>query len=145
MRRRRECRLRAKVGAAFTLDLAAGMLDHAGVVRRKLAAGLAGAGVVLAGLAVVQAAIFAVSGSYLLIVAPLVGLPIAVWVYRSLRQRCTSGDRSGGVVAASGVGVLVGIAIVGISFGGISLLLPAVFLALAVALTPRAVEPVGSC
>jgi len=111
----------------------------------KLAAGMARAGVALVGLTVLQGAAFPASGAYLLIVAPLVGLLIAGWVYWVLHQRCTTGNRFSGFLAAIGIVLLVVIAIFGISFGGVSLLLPAVVLAVAAVLTPRAAALAPSC
>jgi hypothetical protein len=60
-------------------------------------AGVAATGVALA---VVQAAVFAVGGAYLLIVAPLVGAPVAFAVYRALQRLCTTGS-TGAAAAAS--------------------------------------------
>lgn len=112
-------------------------------VRGKLAAGIAGSAVVLAGLAVAQSAAFALSGAYLLIAAPLVGLPITVGVYLALHRICTIEDRRAEAVAAVGPLLLAGVAVLGISFGGFSLLVPAMLLAVAAVLTPRAERPIG--
>jgi hypothetical protein len=109
------------------------------VNRGKLAAIAAAAGVVLAALAVVQAAVFAATGAYLAIVAPLVGLPVALAVYRALHRLCNTGSRLAEATALAGIWFLVGVAIMGISFGGLPLILPAIVLALAAALTPRPV------
>ncbi len=98
---------------------------------------VAAAGVVLAALAVVQAAIFALWGAYLLIVAPLIGLHVAWAVHRALHEVCTTGSLRAETTAAGGILFLGALAIVGISFGGFPLLVPAIFLALAAALTPR--------
>ena len=106
------------------------------VNRGRLAAIAAAAGVVLAALAVVQAAVFAATGAYLLIAAPLVGLPVALAVYRALHRLCSSGSRRAEATALAGISLLFSVAIMGISFGGIPLLLPAIVLALAAALTP---------
>lgn len=113
--------------------------------RGKLAAALALAGVGLAALALLQAAVFAASGAYLLIVAPLVGLPVAFGTYRALRQVCATGSSRAQGAAAAGILFLVASAIIGISFGGFPLLLPAMFLALAAALTPRSVGRSHGC
>lgn len=111
-----------------------------GVNKGKFAAIAAAAGVVLAVLAVVQGAVFAATGAYLLIVAPLVGLPVALAVYRALHRLCSTGSRRAEATAVAGIWFLVAVAIIGISFGGFPLVLPAMFLALAAALTPRPVR-----
>src|SRR4051812_5420762 len=108
-----------------------------GVNRGKFAATAAAAGVVLAALAVVLGAVLAATGAYVLIVAPLVGLPLALEVYRALQRLCSTGSRRAEATAVAGIWSLVAIAILGISFGGFPLVLPAMFLALAAALTPR--------
>lgn len=107
------------------------------VNRGKAASITAGAGVVLAALAVVQGAVFAATGAYLLIVAPLVGLPVALAVYRALHRLCSTGSRRAEATALAGIWFLAAVAIIGISFGGFPLALPAMLLALAAALTPR--------
>jgi hypothetical protein len=111
------------------------------VTRGKLAAGVAATGVALSALALVQAVVFAASGAYLLVVAPIVGLPIAVSVYRALRTVCTTGSARAGAAAGAGILLLAAIALAGISFGGLPLLFPAMFLAIAAALTPRPAPP----
>jgi hypothetical protein len=108
-----------------------------GVARGKIAAGLAATGVALAVLAVLLGVVFAIAGAYLLIVAPVVGLPVAFAVYRALHRRCTTGSTRAAAAASAGILFLGAFAIVGISVGGLPLLLPAVFLAFAAALTPR--------
>ena len=113
--------------------------------RGDVAAGTAAAGVVLAGLAVVQALVFAATGAYLLVVAPLVGLAVTLAVFRALRRVCTTGSRGARAEATAGVLFLGAVAILGISFGGFALLLPALALALAVALTPRPAGDVSRC
>jgi len=106
------------------------------MIRGRIAAGVAATAVGLAALAVVQAAVFAASGAYLLIVAPLVGLPLALAIYRTLHRLCSTGGRFARAEALAGSLALAAIAIVGISFGGFALLLPAVLLAIAAGLTP---------
>ena len=108
-----------------------------GVNRGKAAAIAAAGGVVLAASTVVLGAVFAATGAYLLLVAPLVGLPVAWEVYRALHRLCTTGSRRAAATALAGIGFLVAVAILGISFGGFPLLGPAMLLALAAALTPR--------
>jgi len=107
------------------------------VNRGKLAALAAATGVGFAALVVGQAAAFAATGAYLVIVAPLAGLPVAVAVYRALHRLCTTGSRRAEVTAFAGIWLLIAVAIIGVSSGGFPLLVPAMFLALAAALTPR--------
>ncbi len=97
---------------------------------------MAAVAVALAALAIVQGAVFALSGAYLLVAAPLVGLPLALLVYRALHRVCTTGGRGARLEALAGTLVLTAIAILGMSFGGFPLLLPALLLAVAVAVTP---------
>jgi hypothetical protein len=108
-----------------------------GVNRGTFAAIAAAAGVVLAALAVLLGAVLAATGAYLLIVAPLVGLPLALEIYRALHRLCSTGSRRAEATALAGIWLLVAVAILGISFGGFPLILPAMFLALAATLTPR--------
>jgi hypothetical protein len=107
------------------------------MTRGKLAASAAGAAVLLAALGVVGGALSAATGAYLLILAPLIGLPIALAVYKALHRRCTTGSRRALAAAFAGIWLLIAVAILGVSFGGFSLILPAMLLALAAALTPR--------
>jgi hypothetical protein len=105
--------------------------------RGAVAAGLAAAGVALAAMAIVAGFAFAVSGAPLLAVAPLLGLPIALAVHGALRRTCHTGSRAAQWGAAGGVVALVMLAVGGLSFGGIPLLLPALCLVAALAVTPR--------
>ena len=107
------------------------------MTRGKLAAAAAGAAVLVAALGIVQGALVAATGAYLLILAPLIGLPVALGVYRALHRRCTTGSRRALATAFAGIWLLIAVAILGVSFGGFTLLLPAMLLALAAALTPR--------
>lgn len=107
------------------------------MLRGRIAAAVAAAGVGLVVLAIVQAAAFAVSGAYLLLAAPVLGLPVALRVYRALHRVCTTRSRSAEVQAVAGILLLIAMAILGISFGGLALLPPAALLAVAAALTPR--------
>ena len=107
------------------------------MTRGKLAAVTAGSGVLLVALAVVHGTILATTGAYLLIVAPLIGLPVAWVVYGALHRVCSTGSKRAEVTAFTGISLLVVLAVLGVSFGGISLLLPAIVLSLAAALTPR--------
>ena len=106
-------------------------------MRGDVAAGLAGAGVALAALAVVYGAAAATTGAYALVVAPLLGLPIALGVFRALRRVCTTGAAAAEGLALAGILLLGVLAIMGVSFGGFPLLTTAILLALAAALTPR--------
>jgi len=108
------------------------------VIRGKLAAVTAGAGVGLCALVVIQSLAFAVTGAYLLVVAPLLGLVVAWEVYRALHRVCSTGRRRSQLGAFAGIWLLVALAWFGVSFGGVPLLLPALVLSLALALTPRA-------
>jgi hypothetical protein len=101
--------------------------------RGALAAGLATTGVVLAALALAVSAAPALTGAYALVAAPLLGLPLALVVRGALRRA----DRA---QAFLGVVVMVLLALGGISLGGIPLLLPALCLAAALAVTPRPVS-----
>lgn len=107
------------------------------MTRGNLAAGLAGTGVALAALAVVQGIFFALSGAYMLLVAPLIGLLIALGIYGSLHALCTTGAARERFEAFGQVFLLAALAVLGISFGGYPLLLPAALLAVATVLTPR--------
>jgi hypothetical protein len=109
-----------------------------GFVRRGLfAAGLAGGAVVIAGLIAVWGVVRALDGEWSLLLAPLIGLPIALAVFRALQLTCRRGDVGFGIAAAGGIALLFGLAIVGASLGGVPLLAPAVVLAVALVVTPR--------
>ena len=97
--------------------------------RGAVAAGLATTGVVLAAIALGVSAAFALTGAYALVAAPLLGLPLALLVRGALRRA----DRPR---AFAGVVAMILLAIGGISLGGIPLLLPALCLAAALAVTP---------
>jgi hypothetical protein len=105
--------------------------------RGRFAAGIAATGVGLAGLAVASSLAIALSGPYLLMVAPLLGLPITFGVFKALRRVCTTGSRKAEAQAVAGILALPVLAVFGISFGGFQLLPPAILLAVAAALTPR--------
>ena len=106
-------------------------------MRGVLAATVAGSAVLLTALAVVQSAFFAPQGAHLLIVAPAAGLVVAVAVFGALQRFCRSGSGPARGLAIAGIAVLFPLAVLGVSFGGLQLLLPALLLAVAAALTPR--------
>ena len=114
------------------------MLSERARRRYRFAASLASLAVGLLVFALAYGVVVAVGGAYVVVVAPALGSGIAVGVWRSLRRLCTTGSRHAQRAALSGIVLLVAIAILGISFGGAFLLLPAAILALAAALTPRA-------
>jgi len=107
------------------------------VIRGRAAAALSTSAVVILAVAVLYRLRAATQGEYLLVVAPAVGMVVGLSVWGALRRLCTTGSRSAEAIAVGGVVVLPVVAIVGISFGGIALLLPAALLAVAGALTPR--------
>ena len=104
--------------------------------RGTAAATLAGAGVGLLVLALVMTVPVALGGAWGVLLAPLAGLGVALLVFRSLRRVCSTGDRGGRSLAVLGCGLLASIAVVGISFGGMLLLVPTLLLLLATAVTP---------
>ena len=106
-------------------------------MRGNLAATVAGSAVLLTALAVVQGALAAIEGAHLLIVAPAAGLAVAVGVFGALRRFCRSGSRPARHLALAGIVLLVPCAFLGVSFGGLQLLVPAGLLAVAAALAPR--------
>jgi hypothetical protein len=95
-----------------------------GVIRGSAAAAVASFAVGLLVLAVAYAVVAAVRGAYLLVVAPAVGLAIAVGVW-SLCRMCTTGSRYAGPTALDGIVLLLVVAVLGISFGGALLVVPA--------------------
>ena len=102
------------------------------------AATLAGAAVGLVVLALIVLVPVALEGAWGLLLAPLAGLGIAVLVFRSLRRVCSTGDRGARALAALGCLLLAATAVLGVSFGGVRLLLPTLLLILATAVTPGA-------
>jgi len=131
----------AHIAARATLTDLGRECEHGSMTRGQLAAVMAGGGVLLVGLTVVLGAVFAATGAYLLIVAPLIGLLVAWEVYRALHRLCSTGSRRAEATAFAGILLLVALAILGVSFGGFPLLLPAILLSLAAALTPRPASP----
>lgn len=107
------------------------------MTRGRAAAAVASLAVGLLVLAVAYGVVAAAGGAYLVVVAPALGLAIAVGVWASLRRMCTTGRRDAGVRAVAGIVVLLVVAVLGISFGGALLVVPAAALTLAAALTPR--------
>ena len=107
------------------------------MARGKAAAALATFAVGFLVVAVAYGVAAAVDGAYLLVVAPAAGVAIAAGVWASLRRVCTTGSERAERSALAGIMVLILLAVLGISFGGASLFVPAASLALAAALTPR--------
>ncbi len=106
-------------------------------MRGTLAATLALSAVVLLGLGVVQGIVSAFGGAYLLVVAPLAGLLVAIGVFHALRRVCRTGSRPARELAWAGVVFLLVGAFLGVSFGGFLLIVPAALLAVSAAITPR--------
>lgn len=103
----------------------------------QVAAAMGAAGVAFAWVAVLWGVVLAWGGAPLLLVAPLCGLPVAAGVHALLR-RSRRGDGGPTLpLAATGIAALVALAIGGVSFGGLPLLVTAVLLALSAALTPK--------
>jgi hypothetical protein len=111
-----------------------------GVTRGRAAAAVATFAVGLLVLAVAYGVVAAVSGAYLVVVAPALGLAIAVGVWASLRRLCSGGSRHARLTASAGIALLLVVAVLGISFGGALLVVPAAALILAAGLTPRPVD-----
>ena len=109
--------------------------------RGRLAAGLAGGAVAIAVLIAVWGLTRALDGEWSLLLAPLIGLPIALAVFRTLQLMCRRGGVGFGFAAAGGIALLFVLAIVGPSLGGIPLLVPGVVLAVALVVTPRRGAP----
>jgi hypothetical protein len=126
---------RRRATRRLTRCIKGAMMAH--MTRGKAAAALASFAVGLLGFALAYGAFVAVGGAYLVVVAPASGSAIAVGVWTSLRRLCTTGSRHAERAALGGIILLVATAVLGISFGGALLLLPAAILALAAALTPR--------
>ena len=112
------------------------------MVRGKAAAALASLAVGLLVLAVAYGVVAAIGGAYQVVAAPTVGVGIAIGVWASLRRVCTTGSRTAQLRALAGIALLLVVAVLGISFGGALLAVPAASLALAAALTPRPRPPV---
>src|SRR3954454_11606797 len=90
----------------------------------RVAAALASGAVLLAALAAVWGITRAANGEWSLLLAPLVGFLVTVAVFRALQRLCRGGGLRFGVAAAGGIGLVLVLAAVGASFGGIPLLAP---------------------
>ena len=113
------------------------------MTRGRIAAALATSAVALLVLAVASGVVLALQGAYLLLAAPVVGLWMGLGVWAALRRVCTTGSRCAQAIALSGIVLMPVVGILGVSFGGIALLVPAALFALARAVTPRPRAPLG--
>ena len=107
------------------------------MIRGKAAAALASLAIGLLALAVAYGVVAALGGAYAVVVAPTLGMAIAVRVWASLRRVCRTGSRGARITALAGVASLFAVALAGISFGGALVVIPAASLAFAAVLTPR--------